>query len=360
MAAAALFFYEDPNVCVVCKNPCNAIQLTSQLRPEIERYFTDPVELAKRFVQVLEFQKGHRQKLADYKANYISDVETLRATIVELQRENHLLKEENAKLKTLLGRGERSTPRCGGGGGGGGRITPNGSSIMTTPSPRTGDGRGYSVPSSPLKDMPPPRVPPGPARVTVRAPPTNGQMGKGDEVVEGANRCCSAGGIQATPTGILNRILNQTPSSSYTPSGHATSVPLTQSQSQGSSVPVSPSGSVAGGMNPQPMGTNSQPLLMPRLHGSNGLGTPGQNSVITSFMPGSIGLRRPYELTPRSAGSNLSQCQPPISLRQPTNQQPYIQQHRPSAVHATTPMQPPLLVQRPGTAIIGGKGLHKT
>ena len=41
--------------------------------------------------------------------------------------------------------------------------------------------------------------------------------GKGEEVVEGANRCCSAGGIQATPTGILNRILNQTPRCCHSP-----------------------------------------------------------------------------------------------------------------------------------------------
>ncbi|XP_046843075.1 probable E3 SUMO-protein ligase RNF212 [Xenia sp. Carnegie-2017] len=122
--------------CVVCKSSCSVIPLTSNLKPEVEMYFMDPVELLKKqlkpYFQVLEFQKSHRKRLASHfqKMNALNNGSSQGGRqYADMEYEIKKLQDENSTMKKMLG--------------------------VTTP-----------------------RTPAGPIRLTVRTPPSNGMIGK--------------------------------------------------------------------------------------------------------------------------------------------------------------------------------------
>lgn len=55
--------------CRVCKSACTAIQLTSQMTPDIQHYFSDPEDLMRKAMQVFTFQRGHRQRLSGFRSS---------------------------------------------------------------------------------------------------------------------------------------------------------------------------------------------------------------------------------------------------------------------------------------------------
>ncbi|XP_078365187.1 putative E3 SUMO-protein ligase RNF212 [Oculina patagonica] len=183
----------SPDHCTICRRTCNSIVLSSQMKPEVEMYFTDPANLSKKYhsqlSQVIEFQKSHRQRLAANNEKKVLAVERLQrqmSRLQELEREVAVLQEENSHLKRLLANSS-SRP-----------VTPHnyrnspGAAPMKrghTPSPT---GSQYSA--SPYGRTPPnssqkenkalnqwqnqlSRSASGPARLSVRTPPCNGFMG---------------------------------------------------------------------------------------------------------------------------------------------------------------------------------------
>ncbi|ESO91101.1 hypothetical protein LOTGIDRAFT_122474 [Lottia gigantea] len=58
------------NRCKMCGAVCTAMKLTSKLKPEVECFFMDPIDLAKKhnkqLMQVMDFQRSHRKRLSSY------------------------------------------------------------------------------------------------------------------------------------------------------------------------------------------------------------------------------------------------------------------------------------------------------
>ncbi|CAH1779570.1 unnamed protein product [Owenia fusiformis] len=185
--------------CSMCGNPCTKVALTGKMAPDVELFFTDPVELMKRhqkqLMQVMDFQKNHRQRLT----SYIREKVTRQKSIIEnskktmgqdVDREMKALREENQYLKRLIQSGR----------GGGGPGTPGGmrGSMMGTPtstqrplSGKTPSPQGNNSPfnqranraRSPYSNeklasqFTQPRTPSGSNRITIRGPPSHGRMG---------------------------------------------------------------------------------------------------------------------------------------------------------------------------------------
>jgi hypothetical protein len=78
--------------CGVCKSACTAIQLTSQMAPNIQHYFSDPEDLMRKAMQVFTFQRGHRQRLSTLRAS------TKHAEQLAMATENKELKAKQAQL----------------------------------------------------------------------------------------------------------------------------------------------------------------------------------------------------------------------------------------------------------------------
>ncbi|XP_065064702.1 uncharacterized protein LOC135690934 [Rhopilema esculentum] len=80
-----------------------------QMKPEVEKFFASPKDMLKQFMQVLDFQDGHRQRLIKHKMSLgASDKQSRESDITaqgfrELQREYQKLREENNRLKQALG-----------------------------------------------------------------------------------------------------------------------------------------------------------------------------------------------------------------------------------------------------------------
>ncbi|XP_073233585.1 probable E3 SUMO-protein ligase RNF212 [Porites lutea] len=184
----------NPDHCFLCKRTCNSILLSSQMKPEVEMYFTDPAVLSKKYhsqlSQVIEFQKSHRQRLAANNDKRVLAAERLQrqmSRLQELEREVAALQEENCHLKRLLaGNTSRtSTPHNH-------RNSPGATPVKRghTPSP-TGSQYsavspyGRTTPNSSQRDSKGlhqwqnhmPCTPAGPTRLSVRTPPYNGYMG---------------------------------------------------------------------------------------------------------------------------------------------------------------------------------------
>ncbi|XP_074615954.1 E3 ubiquitin-protein ligase RNF212B-like [Acropora palmata] len=209
----------NPNHCAMCNRACNSIVLSSQMKQEVEMYFTDPADLSKKYhsqlSQVMEFQKSHRQRLAAANEKKVLAAEMLRQKMSRLQdfeREIAVLREENSYLKRLLASNSSKpgTPHnC--------RNSPGLIPMKRgrTPSPTSSQ---YSS-ASPYGRTPPNssqkenkglhqwqnqvlRTPAGPTRLSVRTPPCNGYMG----TVKGtpspnkplSSRPSSAGGVSGS------------------------------------------------------------------------------------------------------------------------------------------------------------------
>lgn len=182
----------NPDQCTICRRACNSIVLSSQMKPEVEMYFTNPIDLSKKYYtqlsQVLEFQKSHRERLAANIEKKVLAAERLQrhmSRLQELEREVAVLQEENVHLKRLLANNSSrpgtphsyrnspgTTPRRG--------HTPSPTCSQYSSSPY-----GRTTPNSSQKENKGShhwqnqlsRPASGPTRLSVRTPPCNGFMG---------------------------------------------------------------------------------------------------------------------------------------------------------------------------------------
>ncbi|XP_035678695.1 probable E3 SUMO-protein ligase RNF212 isoform X3 [Branchiostoma floridae] len=206
--------------CKMCGGKCTTIILSAHMKPDVEIFFTDPAELAKKqhkqLLQVIDFQKNHRQRLTAYMrekdAKFSTEMKKVKQQMTlhvqEMESEMLRLRNENAELRHLLG-GKPSTAS---------RLSqrpvttsphPNMQPrVHRTPSPSHGPHKSpyttainKSLPCTPnMGDSPLSgnRTPTGPARITMRTPPIDGKMGT-PPVVPGLTR---------TPTGQIIRAIS--------------------------------------------------------------------------------------------------------------------------------------------------------
>ncbi|KAJ8042004.1 hypothetical protein HOLleu_12965 [Holothuria leucospilota] len=191
------------DTCRMCGNPCTYIPLTSKMKPEVEVFFCDPIEIIKKahkqLSEVMDFQKNHRKRLTAYRKEREAKQCSMKGMAIKqqeeiqkLQREIMKLREENAKLRSLVAAG---SPGPGGAASGlnrpptPGRIlygnSPNSQYRGQSPSPKPRSTSPYSVSKSPYSTMhqdasKTPQMQSksvGPTRLSVRTPPVDGKMG---------------------------------------------------------------------------------------------------------------------------------------------------------------------------------------
>lgn len=96
--------------CSMCGSVCDKITLSSKMKPEVETFFTNPLDLikkdTKKSIQVMEFQHNHRRRFVEHQRKQIMKMEKyvkhLQQTLSQSQESESKLKEENAYLKRLL------------------------------------------------------------------------------------------------------------------------------------------------------------------------------------------------------------------------------------------------------------------
>uniref|UniRef100_UPI00359022B0 uncharacterized protein n=1 Tax=Myxine glutinosa TaxID=7769 RepID=UPI00359022B0 len=95
--------------CTSCGNDCKSMTICETMKPENFIFFHDPDETIKEqikvILQVMEFQKNHRKNLFTYyrkHSNMERTCQELAENLQHYQRENLVLKKENAELKNTI------------------------------------------------------------------------------------------------------------------------------------------------------------------------------------------------------------------------------------------------------------------
>lgn len=107
--------------CGTCNSlDCSRIPLNSKISPQVKEFFQDPTEIIKKYLKVVEFQRGHRekliknrreeqkklashcQKLSSANDEAINQVQQLRVEKNSLVQENNQLKSRVKELETRL------------------------------------------------------------------------------------------------------------------------------------------------------------------------------------------------------------------------------------------------------------------
>ncbi|KAL5021098.1 hypothetical protein ScPMuIL_000253 [Solemya velum] len=99
--------------CKMCGSSCDSIQLTGQMKPDVEVYFTEPMDLLKKnlkqVIQVMDFQRNHRRRYISHIRDKIAknqSIEEKTHRAIEqshdMEREIMRLREENLYLKRLI------------------------------------------------------------------------------------------------------------------------------------------------------------------------------------------------------------------------------------------------------------------
>ncbi|XP_071817734.1 E3 ubiquitin-protein ligase RNF212B-like [Apostichopus japonicus] len=188
--------------CKMCGNHCTAIPLSSKMKPEVEVFFNDPSDIIKKslkqLIEVMDFQRNHRKRLAAYHRERYSQ-QAMHASLSQrqieetkrLEREAILLREENAKLRSMVNAGKSpGSSICN-------RVPTPGRTMHSSSPTSLYQGRSpspnksrkasspYSTSKSPYANMHPDlsrlqlqnKTPQGPARLSVRTPPVDGKIG---------------------------------------------------------------------------------------------------------------------------------------------------------------------------------------
>ncbi|XP_065184403.1 probable E3 SUMO-protein ligase RNF212 [Sycon ciliatum] len=167
--------------CKMCGSSFMAIPITSQMKPDVQIFFTDPAELERKhnktLLQVIDFQKTHRQRFIAHlqKQQQAPGMSALQNQFKQLKTEAEKritsLMQENAQLKQMLeGRMGGSanlpmTPHT--------PKSPHYRLSSRTPSPHS----AASTVSTQRSMNPGMKTPGGPPRLSVRTPPSNGRIG---------------------------------------------------------------------------------------------------------------------------------------------------------------------------------------
>ncbi|XP_071086907.1 E3 ubiquitin-protein ligase RNF212B-like [Haliotis cracherodii] len=188
--------------CRMCGSRCTIIKLSANMKPEVELFFTDPVDILrkclKQAIQVFDFQKNHRGRmLSHFKGKISKQQEVLdkaQHSILKYQqveRELIRLREENSYLKRLISeKGLGNHSRLGSSTGsmrpasssspGSYRASPS-RSPGTQTSPYHSRGMAHSASAHYSSSQPQPQMsgtsPMTSGRISVRTPPSDGRIG---------------------------------------------------------------------------------------------------------------------------------------------------------------------------------------
>ena len=67
--------------CGTCNSlDCSRIPLNSKISPQVKEFFQDPTEIIKKYLKVVEFQRGHREKLIKNRREEVINVTQLKLT----------------------------------------------------------------------------------------------------------------------------------------------------------------------------------------------------------------------------------------------------------------------------------------
>ncbi|KAK6624824.1 hypothetical protein RUM44_011688 [Polyplax serrata] len=88
--------------CRVCHIKYTTIPLTSDMNSEVEIYFHDPVKNLRKIIKILEFQQGHRIRLASFNRDKMRAYKSMKKENHNLKEELDLFKEENMKLRNEM------------------------------------------------------------------------------------------------------------------------------------------------------------------------------------------------------------------------------------------------------------------
>ncbi|KAK3579204.1 hypothetical protein CHS0354_022746 [Potamilus streckersoni] len=102
--------------CCMCGSQYTAMMLTTEMKPEVEVYFTEPLDLVnknlkclKQLIQVIDFQMNHRKRffshlkdMAMKQASFIKKQNSMTQQLQEYEREIIKLREENSYLRRLV------------------------------------------------------------------------------------------------------------------------------------------------------------------------------------------------------------------------------------------------------------------
>ena len=109
--------------CKVCQSSCKMIPLTSKMKPDVEVFFTNPMELARRclasFTQaaqkmqtVSDFQNGHRQRFMEHMRSEIRSLQQSVRSSGQLEARCQQLEKRCQQLEQqLAGAQQRRSPR---------------------------------------------------------------------------------------------------------------------------------------------------------------------------------------------------------------------------------------------------------
>lgn len=99
--------------CQMCGSACTTIPLSGQMKPDVELFFTNPMDLLKKevrkIVQVMDFQHNQRRRFFSYlmdklhkQQNVMERCHKAIRTSQDLEKEMSKLREENSYLKRLM------------------------------------------------------------------------------------------------------------------------------------------------------------------------------------------------------------------------------------------------------------------
>lgn len=184
--------------CSMCGSVCDKISLTSKMKPEVEIFFTNPLDMfkkdMKKFMQVMDFQQNHRRRFLEHLRDkmmkqeaFVQNTQRMALLFQDMERENANIKEENLYLKKLIG--EKGL-------GGHGRPNTPGKQY----SPVLRGSPGFLHPTSQASNVISlgrfcSRTPPtanssiSSGRLSVRTPPTGGKIGS----IQGTQRTSPQG-----------------------------------------------------------------------------------------------------------------------------------------------------------------------
>ncbi|OWF36567.1 RING finger protein 212B-like isoform X2 [Mizuhopecten yessoensis] len=99
--------------CKMCGTACTTIPLSGQMKPDVELFFTNPMDLLKKefrkIIQVMDFQHNQRRRFFSYlmdklhrQQNVMEKCQRAIRASHDLEREMSKLREENSYLKRLM------------------------------------------------------------------------------------------------------------------------------------------------------------------------------------------------------------------------------------------------------------------
>ncbi|XP_076331170.1 E3 ubiquitin-protein ligase RNF212B-like isoform X1 [Tachypleus tridentatus] len=85
--------------CIVCGSPCRSIQLSSEMKPDLQMYFLDPLIQLKRIQQIFEFQHSQQVRLMKFWRDQVEKISSFKDCFQKMERKLMNFKRDNATLQ---------------------------------------------------------------------------------------------------------------------------------------------------------------------------------------------------------------------------------------------------------------------